>query len=703
MEAARRQLRFVYGDFAFMTLFPPGGQSPTDAVLSVRNLQVGFPGVRGTVRAVDGVTFDIAQGELVAVVGESGSGKTVLASSVLRLLDESKARISGDILLQGRDIRPLSDRQMSDLRGRVVSIIFQDPLSALNPLMTIGRQVRESLLVHRLANRSSADQAALDLLKKVEMPDPAGQFNQYPHQLSGGMNQRAMIAIALACNPALLVADEPTTALDATTQLQIMDLIRGLARERRMAVLMVTHDLGLVSEFADRVLIMYAGKLMEDAPKDKFVNNPANPYSRALNAATPRGDRALRVIQGSIPNLAELPPGCVFEPRCELGSGRVECQSSMPELVALPGQPGRRSACHFPGERSPEVSYAARPATTVRSGRDTTEPVLMIDRLTKDYEVQGRFLHKGHTLRAVDTVSIDVHAGETVALVGESGSGKSTMARVALRLLEPTSGSISFEGKDITHTRGAELREIRSRLGLIFQDPDSSLNPLITAEQTVSEPLRVHKFGDAEAIQKRVVELFASVNIDPERRHRYPREFSGGERQRLAIARALAMNPALIVCDEPTTMLDVSVQAQILALLKRIQNESSVAFLFIAHDLEVVRQISHRVAVMYAGRVLELCSTEKLFAHAEHPYSRALLSASTSAEREGGDLAARLVLRPPDRTGGCPYAPTCWKAQELCSAETPILAVAGTDEEHRVACHFPETASPAAVASAGKR
>lgn len=680
----------------------PDGEAP---ILSVRDLAVHFPSPAGPVRAVDGVSLDLRQGELVAVVGESGSGKTVLASSILRLLDERVARTSGSIRLLGQELRDLDDRQMSRLRGRVVSIIFQDPLSALNPLMTIGHQVRESLLVHQMASRASADTAALRLLEQVEMPDPRAQFRQYPHQLSGGMNQRAMIAMALACEPVLLVADEPTTALDATTQLQIMDLIQGLARRRQMSVLLVTHDLGMVSGFADRVLIMYAGMLMEDSPKDAFLRDPGHPYSRALLAATPRGDRELRAIPGSIPNLADLPPGCPFEPRCELGHGRHECRSDKPPLVRLGGDPARRSACHFAGESPPErPDPGAAPSTVPRAGAGAAHPVLALEGLAKDYRVQRRFVSKGHVLRAVDRVSLAIHEGETLAVVGESGSGKSTLARVALRLVEPTAGRVVFQGEDITRVRGAALRERRARLGLIFQDPDSSLNPLLRSAAVVAEPLHVHHAADKAGIERRVVTLFESVGLDPQRSRRYPREFSGGERQRLAIARALALEPALIVCDEPTTMLDVSVQAQILALLRRIQAETGVAYLFIAHDLDVVRQISHRVAVIYAGKVVELCGTAELFGSPRHPYTQALLSASAdSADRSspgagGSPFATRLVIRPPDRTGGCPYAPTCWKAQDVCVQTTPELADTGAG--HQVACHFPGPV-PAATAGAG--
>lgn len=664
--------------------------APALTVLSVRDLEVSFDSDRGRVRAVDHVSFDVAAGEFVAIVGESGSGKTVLASSVLRLLDESKARTSGAIELLGDDIRALDEAAMSALRGRVVSIIFQDPLSALNPLMTIGHQIREGLIIHGLSTRASADEAAMQLLRQVEMPDPATQFGQYPHQLSGGMNQRAMIAMALACNPVLLVADEPTTALDATTQLQIMDLIRGLARERDMAVLMVTHDLGVVAEFADRVLIMYAGRVMEDSSKQDFFVDPANPYSRALLAATPRGDRELRIIPGSIPNLAELPSGCVFEPRCELGHGRAECRSAMPELLPLAEKPERRSACHFPPSRIIETA-SARAAAESRT-TPGEEVVLSVEGLRKDFRIQRRLTSTRHVLRAVDGISLQIRQGETLAVVGESGSGKSTMARLVLRLIEPSAGVVRFRGEKITQMRGSQLRAIRANFGLIFQDPDASLDPMLTAGAVVSEPLRVHGNGDRAAIDARVTELFESVGLDPERRKQHPREFSGGQRQRLAIARALALEPALIVCDEPTTMLDVSVQAQILALLRRIQAETGVAMLFIAHDLDVVRQVSHRVAVMYAGKVVEVAETSQLFANAQHPYTQALLSASAGEDRDAELLATRIVIRPPERNGGCPYAPTCPRAQDVCSQQMPPLDSRSTgDSTHQVACHFPGT------------
>ena len=663
------------------------------ALLSVRDLKVSFPSPNGPVRAVDGVSFDVERGELVAVVGESGSGKSVTAAAVLRLLDESRATIAGAVRFHGRDLLHLDDRDMSRLRGAEVSIIFQDPLSALNPLITIGHQVRESLLIHGRATNASADETALRLLTQVEMPDPAAQFRQYPHELSGGMNQRAMIAIALACDPALLIADEPTTALDATTQIQIMDLIRGLARERDMAVLVITHDLGLVSDFADRVLIMYAGHLMEDATRAEFFDAPRNPYSRALLDATPRGRQALRIIPGSIPDLSSVPPGCVFHPRCDLRRGRSRCSEEAPALRRVSPLSDRRTACHYAEELDggmglPPAS-AELPHPALRA-----EPVdlLRVDGLAKDFTVKRRFLSRQHQLRAVDDISFTVAQGETLAIVGESGSGKSTTARLVLRLIEPTAGRVTFRGEDITAASGAALRRARRHFGMIFQDPDSSLDPYLTASAVVAEPLAIHGIGTKRERTERTAELLRSVGLKPERGAHSPRAFSGGERQRLAIARALALEPELIVCDEPTTMLDVSVQAQVLSVLKSIQADKGVSYLFIAHDLAVVRQISHRVAVMYAGRIIEACRTEDLFGSPHHPYSVTLIAASPDdpSERrpEAEQIATRLTIRPPDRSLGCPYATTCWKAEQVCREVVPPLVE--LTPGHAAACHFPE-------------
>lgn len=666
-----------------------------DPLLAVRDLSVSFQAPKGLVRAVNGVSFDVHPGELVAVVGESGSGKSVTAASILRLLDESRATTKGTVTFRGQDLRRLDESQMSRLRGSEISIIFQDPLSALNPLITIGHQVRESLLVHGRATRAEADEIALRLLTQVEMPDPATQFRQYPHNLSGGMNQRAMIATALACDPALLIADEPTTALDATTQIQIMDLIRGLARERNMAVLIITHDLGVVSDFADRVLIMYAGRLMEDASRGEFFDDPLHPYSRGLLDATPRGRQALRSIAGFIPDLSALPAGCVFHPRCQLRQGRSRCVDEVPQLQRVDAASDRRSACHFVEELADRSTGPLKAPVAAAAQREWDHrDVLVVDGLSKEFTVKRRFLSRPHQLRAVDDISFSIAEGETLAIVGESGSGKSTTARLVLRLIEASDGRVMFRGDDLTSQSGGALRRARRHVGMIFQDPDSSLDPFMTAGDVVGEPLRIHGVGTKRERDERVDGLFESVGLKPERRASYPSEFSGGERQRLAIARALALDPALIVCDEPTTMLDVSVQAQILALLRRIQTETGISLLFIAHDLAVVRQVSHRVAVMYAGRIIEECRTEDLFASPHHPYSATLLSASpdepSEYRSEAEQLASRIKIRPPDRTLGCPYAPTCWKAQDVCRDVVPVLTE--VTPEHRAACHYPENA-----------
>ena len=672
-------------------------------LLRVQDLEVEFQSFKGRVRAVGGVSFDVRRGELVAMVGESGSGKSVTAMSIMGLLDENNSTTRGRVVFRGQDLRELSDGQISHLRGAQISMIFQDPLSALNPLVTVGRQVRESLLIHGKASKADADLAALRLLRQVEMPDPAAQFRQYPHQLSGGMNQRAMIAMALACDPVLLIADEPTTALDATTQVQIMDLLRGLARTRDMAVLLITHDLGLVSDFADRVLILYAGRLMEDASREQVFTNSFHPYSRALLKATPRGRQALHTIPGSIPDLSTVPPGCVFNPRCELRNGRDRCVDEVPELRSVLPLSTQRAACHFAEEleRSP-ASLALDEKTELEHGSSESDEILRVQGLTKWFNVKRRFLAGKHRLLAVDDVNLTLRRGETLALVGESGSGKSTTARLIVQLLEADGGSIKFNGHEILNLNGSELRRVRREMGLIFQDPDSSLDPYMTAGAVVVEPMVFHGVGTKEERDQRSVELMQSVGLAVERRSRRPRQFSGGERQRLAIARALSLKPSIIVCDEPTTMLDVSVQAQILTLLKEIQETTGVAYLFIAHDLAVVQQIAHRVAVMYAGRIIESCSANALFSAPHHPYTVALLSATpddpTDRQSEEEQLASRLTIRPPDRSFGCPYATTCWKAENVCREVRPPLE--DVQPGHPVACHFPENVNhPAPPAS----
>lgn len=621
------------------------GRQTADPLLRVHDLRVAFATRGGTLRAVAGIDFEVGRAERLAVVGESGSGKSVTALAVMQLLDSRIARVGGTIEFDGRDLRGLGEREMLQIRGAEISLIFQDPLSALNPLKPIGAQIRESLLVHRKATKDRANEIALELLAQVEMPDPQAQFRQRPHELSGGMNQRAMIAMALACEPKLLIADEPTTALDATTQAQIVSLLKRLAVERQMSVMLITHDLGLVAGFAKRVLIMYSGKVVEDASAHDFFKNPCNPYSHALLASTPRVGADIRSIPGRIPDPHRRPSGCVFHPRCALRQGRDLCVTDVPPLRIVNPATVQRSACHFAEELETHRDLYADPnnAPAVRAAPHD-HVVLEVEDLVKEFDVRTSFFGRSRRFRAVDDVSFTIRAGETLALVGESGSGKSTTARLVLGLETPTAGSIRFEGQELTQARAATLRRARKDLGIVFQDPTSSLDPKMTAAEIIAEPMVLHGDENATARRERVKHLMSAVGVEPERALNRPSAFSGGERQRIAIARALSLRPKLIVCDEPTTMLDVSVQAQILNLLREVQAATSVAFLFIAHDLAVVRHVADTVAVMYGGKIVESAANDDLFRAPNHAYTKKLLAAgfvgSTVDAANGGGGAA---------------------------------------------------------------
>lgn len=600
----------------------------SDPLLRVSGLQVAFSTRKGALHAVDGIDFEVGRSERLAIVGESGSGKSVTALAVMKLLDRRSSRMAGAIEFDGRDLAAATEREMRQVRGAEISLIFQDPLSALNPLKPVGSQIRESLLIHRRANKREANAIALELLSQVEMPDPEAQFRARPHELSGGMNQRAMIAMALACQPKLLIADEPTTALDATTQAQIVALLRRLAVERSMAVMLITHDLGLVAGFAERVIIMYSGKLVEDATARDFFENPRHPYSHALLASTPRVGVDIGSIPGRIPDPHRRPTGCVFHPRCALRQGRDLCVTDVPPLRVVDVASAQRSACHFAEELEAKRDLYQDPAADSSRRRQVgSDVILEVEGLVKQFAVKTSFFGRSRPFAAVNDVSFTVRVGETVALVGESGSGKTTIARLVLGLETATRGVVRFEGEQLTEARAAVLRRARKDLGIVFQDPTSSLDPKMTAAEIIAEPMVLHDVGDSTARRERVEELMNEVGLDPERALNRPAAFSGGERQRIAIARALALRPKLIVCDEPTTMLDVSVQAQILNLLRDIQVETSVAFLFIAHDLAVVRHVADTVAVMYNGKIVESAPNEELFLRPTHPYTKKLLAA----------------------------------------------------------------------------
>jgi len=525
------------------------------AVLSVRDLTVEFPGDDGSsLRAVDAVSFDLAAGGALGIVGESGSGKSTTALALLGLHRRSSARVSGQILLGDDDVNALDDEAVRRLRGHRIAMIFQDPLSALDPYYRIGDQISEVYRTHSGASRRAAWARAVEVLDRVGIPDAARRARARPHEFSGGMRQRALIAMALACEPEILVADEPTSALDVTVQAQILDLIDDLRADTGMALLLVTHDLGVVSRSVERVLVMQNGRAVEQGPVGGVLRAPAEPYTRALLAAVPRLDGPA------------------------------------------------------PSRRTP-------------SG----EPLLTVTGLTREFRRPGGGLRRD-VLRAVDDVSLDVRRGETLGVVGESGSGKTTLARMIVRLLTPTSGSIVFAGQDITDRPERELRPLRRDLQMVFQDPVSSLNPRRTVGDSIADPLRVQGTDDRAALRT-ARELMERVGLDASRHDRYPHEFSGGQRQRMGIARALSLRPRLLVCDEPVSALDVSTQAQILELLEDLQEEYELTIVFVSHDLAVVRQVSDRVAVMHDGGLVELADAEELYASPRHDYTRTLLAA----------------------------------------------------------------------------
>ncbi|KQY32353.1 ABC transporter ATP-binding protein [Nocardia sp. Root136] len=540
----------------------------TGNLLEVRGLSISYRTSTGRVRAVGAVDLDIAPGEIVALVGESGSGKSSTAHAITGLLPAAGHIDAGRIQFGSRDLARAGDRELRAIRGAQIGLIPQDPGVSLNPVQRIGTQVAEVLLIHGLATRRSAPEAVVDLLERAGMPDPKTRADQYPHELSGGMRQRALIAIAIAANPALIIADEPTSALDVTVQRRILDHITSLTETLGTAVLLVTHDLGVAADRAQRIAVMSRGRIVESGPTREILDNPRDPYTQQL-------------------------------------------------LRSVPGRAGVR----------------ARPC------RPGTAPLLAVENLVKEFPLP-RAKIRAKIVRAVDGVSFSLHRGETLALVGESGSGKSTTARMILRLAPPTSGRVVFDGDDVTASKGARLRELRRRAQVIYQNPYESLDPRFSIQDVISEPLRVFGVGDRASRAARARELLDRVALPASTLGRRPAELSGGQRQRVAIARALALSPELVVCDEPVSALDVSVQAQILDLFAELQADTGVAYLFISHDLAVVRQIAHRVAVMRQGRIVEIGSTEQLFDDPAHEYTRQLLAAIPGTDLVDGSSGA---------------------------------------------------------------
>ena len=688
-------------------------------LLEVRGLATHFATGRGVLRAVDGVDLEVQADETVAVVGESGCGKSVTALSILGLVDAPGRVVAGSIRYRDEDLIGARPERLQRIRGNEIAMIFQEPMSSLNPVHSIGDQVIEALRIHRGLRKRQATARTIEMLRMVGIPLPEQRVFDYPHQFSGGMRQRVMIAMALSCDPALLIADEPTTALDVTIQAQILELIRELSRRTGTAVIIITHDLGVVAEMAHRVVVMYAGRVVEQATTAELFAGPRHPYTRALLGSIPRiedprGSR-LTPITGTVPDPLRLPPGCAFAPRCEFAAG--PCRELAPPLLAA-GE-GRLSRCllHDPvtaealptagratlfgvahaGEAAAGAAPASRASSGTRThaGRRGAEPAaadgfVRVRDLSMHFPVTaGVFRHVVGYVRAVDGVSFDIERGETLGLVGESGCGKSTTGRLLLRLLRATGGSVQFEGAPVFALQGDALRAVRRDMQIVFQDPFASLNPRMTIRDTLTEPFVIH--GRRREARTRVPELLQRVGLSPEHAGRYPHQFSGGQRQRIGIARALALAPKLVVCDEPVSALDVSIQAQILNLLQDLQRDLGLTYLFIAHDLSVVRHISDRVAVMYLGRIVEQADAGSLFARPAHPYTQALLSAVPAVDP--GRRRQRVVLTgdvpsaaaPPS---GCRFHTRCPYAQALCRDREPELAAGPEAPGHQTACHI---------------
>jgi peptide/nickel transport system ATP-binding protein len=697
-------------------LIPHDEKPALDAVvLEVEDLRTEFRLRSATVRAVDGVSFQVGAGECVGLVGESGCGKSTTGLSILRLLPNVGHVTGGTVRLAGRDLMSLREEEMRRLRGNEVAMIFQDPMSSLNPTWTIGRQIAEPYRVHRGATKQEALGRARELLDLVGVPRPAERLGSYPHQLSGGLRQRVMIAIALACSPRVLIADEPTTALDVTIQAQILDLIDGLRRDLQMAVILITHDLGVIAARTDRVLVMYAGKIVEGATTERLFQSMRHPYTHALFQSIPRLDedrtRPLFSIPGAPPDLSEPLAACRFSPRCAFA--RDDCRSEEPPLLATRDAAARRThtfACFHPVGDATDPVQARRetadvlaPPSSVSVGTANDAPVvtsqsgeilLELDGLVKEFPVtSGAMLRREiGTIKAVSDVSFAVRRGETFGLVGESGCGKTTLGWLVVALERPTAGAIRFEGEDIASLRGEALRRRRRDLQLMFQDPYSSLDPRMRVGPVVREPLVVQGVGSRQERYRRASALLEEVGLPANAALRYPHEFSGGQRQRIGLARALALQPKLIVADEPVSALDVSIQAQILNLMRRLQDAHQLTYIVISHDLAVVRYLADTVGVMYLGKLVEIGPAADVYASPAHPYTRGLIDAvpvpdpSAARKARSVDIAGELPssLSPPS---GCRFRTRCPLAQDVCSELEPPLRAFGA--HHRAACHFP--------------
>jgi peptide/nickel transport system ATP-binding protein len=668
-------------------------------LIEVKDLRTYFKvGESAVARAVDGVSFQLEKGKTLALVGESGCGKTQTAFSIIRLIAENGFHPSGQILFDGKDLSQTTEEEMRSIRGNDIAMIFQEPMTSLNPVYRIGNQLEEPLRLHRKLQKGAARKRAIELLDRVGIPDPDKRIDNFPHELSGGMKQRVMIAMALACEPKLLIADEPTTALDVTIQAQVLRLMSDLQEQTGMAILLITHDMGIVNQMADHLCVMYAGRVAEQGPRENIFRKMAHPYTRRLFDSIPKAgdsDYLLNTIPGLVPPATEYGEGCRFADRCQFTMEECRPKESPPHAI----EPGHSVTCHLYNSRQPVELERDKVRTPVPAKTIHTENIVTVRNLKTWFPVhKGVFRHVAGYVKAVDDVDLDIKRGSTVALVGESGCGKTTLGESILRLNRNARGGVHFGQSDIMALSKEQLKTARRHMQIVFQDPFGSLSPRMRIGEIVGEGLQVHQpeLGPEET-QRKIGSVLEEVGLNPSILNRYPHEFSGGQRQRISIARALILEPEFLVLDEPTSALDVSVQAQVLNLLRELQARHELTYLFITHNLSVVRYISDQVAIMYLGRIVEYAPALEIFQNPQHPYTRSLLEAVPSLEERKlmhpvtGDVPS--PLNPPR---GCHFHPRCpiyseepegSPLRKKCMSEYPQKKNVG---ENWVACHAVE-------------
>ena len=631
-------------------------------LLDVQNLRTHFKvGFDKTAKAVDGVSFQLEEGKTLAIVGESGCGKTQTANSIMRLIAGNGYNPTGKIIYQNQDLLQFSEESMRQLRGNEIGMIFQEPMSSLNPLYRIGNQLEEPLKLHQKIYKNVARKRCIELLDRVGIPEPQKRIDDFPHQLSGGMKQRVMIAMALACEPKLLIADEPTTALDVTIQAQVLRLMSDLQDQTGMSILLITHDMGIVNQMADSICIMYAGKIVEQGTRERVFENMSHPYTRRLFDSIPKQDDIpylLSTIPGMVPPATDYGEGCLFANRCEFVMDVCGSKDSTPCLL----ETGHQVSCHLYANKDFSFSDSEHEKMPAPPRNVEEARLLSVKSLKTYFPVRkGVFKRVAAHIKAVDDVSLEFKRGSTLALVGESGCGKTTFGESLLRLNQYTQGSVSFHDRDIMTLTSGELKPIRKHLQIVFQDPAGSLSPRMTIEEIIGEGLDIH-FADnsPEENRVRINNVLGEVGLPPSVLDRYPHEFSGGQRQRIAIARALVLEPEFLVLDEPTSALDVSVQAQVLNLLKELQSKHSLTYLFITHNLSVVHYMADTVAIMYLGKIVEQVPTKELFRNPRHPYTRSLLDSVPSlGKRRPFETLVGDVPSPLNPPPGCHFHPRC--------------------------------------------